>query len=68
MSVFLSQVHAIVEDSLVFIAVGAAALWVVGFRLLWAAAATALLGAVAAAAARRRARRRGERDGRRPAA
>ena len=37
MSVFLSQVHAIVEDSLVLIAVGAAALWVVGFRLAWAA-------------------------------
>jgi hypothetical protein len=55
MSVFLSQVHAIVEDSLVLIAVGAAALWVVGFRLAWAAAVTALLGAVAAAAARRRA-------------
>ncbi len=33
MSVFLSQVHAIVEDSLVFVALGAAALWVVGFRL-----------------------------------
>ena len=63
MSVFLSQVHAIVEDSLVFIAVGAAALWVVGFRLVWAAAATALLGAVAAAAARRVAPRYGERDG-----
>jgi len=53
MSAFLSQVHAIVEDSLVFIAVGAAALWVVGFRLIWATAATALLGAAAAAAARR---------------
>ena len=53
MSVFLSQVHAIVEDSLVTIAVGAAALWVVGFRLVWATAATALLGAVAAVAVRR---------------
>jgi hypothetical protein len=52
MSAFLSQVHAIVEDSLVFIAVGAAALWVVGFRLIWATAATALLGAVAAVVAR----------------
>lgn len=57
MSVFLSQVHAIVEDSLVFIALGAAALWVVGFRLVWAAAATALLGAAAAAVAGRRTRR-----------
>jgi len=60
MSVFLSQVHAIVEDSLVFVALGAAALWVVGFRLLWAAAATAFLGAVAAAFARRRGRRHDE--------
>ena len=57
MSLFLSQVHAIVEDSLVFIALGAAALWVVGFRLVWAAAVTALLGAVAAAW--RRGRRHG---------
>jgi hypothetical protein len=38
MSAFLSQVHAIVEDSLVFIALGAAALWMVGFRLIWASA------------------------------
>ena len=53
MSTFLSQVHAIVEDSLVFVAVGAAALWVVGFRLIWATAATALLGAAAAVATRR---------------
>jgi hypothetical protein len=53
MSAFLSQVHAIVEDSLVFIALGAAALWVVGFRLVWATAATARLGAVAAVVARR---------------
>jgi hypothetical protein len=53
MSAFLSQVHAIVEDSLVFIALGAAALWVIGFRLVWATAVTALLGAVAAVAARR---------------
>jgi hypothetical protein len=54
MSVFLSEVHAIFEDSLVVIAVGASALWVVGFRLAWAAAVTAFLGAVAAAVARRR--------------
>jgi len=58
MSVFLSQVHSIVEDSLVFVAVGAAALWVVGFRLAWAAAVTALVRATPAAALRRRARRR----------
>ena len=54
MSVFLSEVHAIFEDSLVVVAVGASAVWVVGFRLVWAAAITALLGAVAAAAAARR--------------
>ena len=53
MSAFLSQAHAIVEASLVFIALGAAALWVIGFRLVWATAVTALLGAVAAGAARR---------------
>ena len=53
MSVFLSQVHAIVEDSLVLIALGAAALWVVGFRLVWATAVTMLLGALTALAARR---------------
>jgi hypothetical protein len=53
MSVFLSEVHAIFEDSLVLIAVGASAVWVVGFRLAWAAAVTALLGAVATVVARR---------------
>ena len=58
MSVFLSQVHSIVEDSLVFVAVGAAALWIVGFRLAWAAAVTARVSATTAAARRRRARRR----------
>ena len=56
MSVFLSMVHAIVEDSLVLIAVGASALWVVGFRLVWAAVVTLVLGAAASAVARRRAR------------
>jgi len=54
MSVFLSQVHAVIEDSLVFIAVGASLAWVVGFRLLWAVAVTAVLGAVASALVRRR--------------
>ncbi len=54
MSVFLSQVHAIVEDTLVFVAIGASAVWLVPYRLAWAAAATALMSAVAAAAARRR--------------
>ena len=58
MSVFLSMVHAIVEDSLVFIAVGASVFWIVAYRLVWAAAVTVVLGAVAAAVVdRRRARR-----------
>jgi ABC-type multidrug transport system permease subunit len=46
MSVFLSMVHAIFEDSLVWIAVGASAVWVVGFRVLWAIAVTAVVGVV----------------------
>ena len=54
MSVFLSEVHAIFEDSLVVIAVGASAVWVVGFRLVWAAAVTALVSTAAALLARRR--------------
>jgi hypothetical protein len=57
MSLFLSMVHAIVEDSLVFIAIGASAVWVFGFRLLWAAAVTLLVGAAATAFVRRRTRR-----------
>ena len=63
MSVFLSQVHAIVEDSLVTVAVGASVVWVVGFRLVWATAATALLGAVAAVAVRHGFRRGDGADG-----
>jgi len=54
MSVFLSMVHAIVEDSLVLIALGASAIWVVGFRLVWAAVVTLVLGTAAAVVARRR--------------
>ncbi len=54
MSVFLSMVHAIVEDSLVLVAVGAGALWVFGFRTLWAIGVTAVVGAAATAFARRR--------------
>jgi hypothetical protein len=54
MSVFLSMVHAIVEDSLVFIALGASVFWVVVYRVLWAALVTLLLTAVAAAFVRRR--------------
>jgi hypothetical protein len=59
MSVFLSQVHAVIEDSLVFIAVGASLAWVVGFRLLWAVAVTAVLGAVVSAVVRRRPKKEG---------
>ena len=54
MSVFLSMVHAIVEDSLILIAVGAGALWVVVFRIFWAAVVTLALGAAATAWVRRR--------------
>jgi hypothetical protein len=54
MSVFLSLAHAIFEDSLVLIAVGASALWVFGFRTLWAVGVTAVVGAAATALARRR--------------
>jgi hypothetical protein len=47
MSVFLSMVHAIVEDSLIFIALGASVFWVVVFRIAWAAAVTLALTAAA---------------------
>lgn len=47
MSVFLSMVHAIVEDSLIFIALGASVLWVVVYRIVWAAIVTLALTAVA---------------------
>ena len=58
MSVFLSMVHAIVEDSLVFIALGASFVWVVVYRIVWAAAVTLVLGAVATALVARHRRRR----------
>ncbi len=58
MSVFLSMVHAVVEDSLIFIALGASAFWVVVYRALWAALVTMALGALATAVVRRRRRRR----------
>jgi hypothetical protein len=58
MSLFLSMVHAIVEDSLVFIAVGASAVWVVGFRMVWAALVTVVIGAAVTAFVRRRRLRR----------
>jgi hypothetical protein len=53
MSLFLSMVHAIVEDSLVLVAVGASAVWVFGFRTVWAVAVTLVVGAAATAVARR---------------
>ncbi len=55
LSVFLSMVHAIVEDSLIFIALGASVLWIVGFRIVWAALVTLALTAAATAVLRRRA-------------
>lgn len=45
MSVFLSMVHAIVEDTAVFVAAGASWVWIIWFRLFWAAAVTLALGA-----------------------
>ena len=49
MSVFLSMVHAIAEDSLVFIAcLGAHGIfWIVVYRIVWAALVTLALTAVA---------------------
>jgi len=53
MSTFLSMVHAIAEDSLVFIALGASVFWVVGFRIVWAALVTLALTAAATLIVRR---------------
>jgi len=53
MSVFLSMVHAVVEDSLIFIALGASIVWVVVYRIAWAALVTLLLTAAAALVVRR---------------
>lgn len=55
MSVFLSMIHAIFEDTTVFVVLASAAganviwtlAWLVGFRLIWAFAVTLLLGAAA---------------------
>jgi hypothetical protein len=47
MSVFLSMVHAIVEDSLIFIALGASIFWVLVYRIVWAALVTLALTALA---------------------
>jgi hypothetical protein len=64
MSLFLSMVHAIVEDSLVFVAIGASAIWVFGFRMLWAGLVTLVIGAAATAyVRRRRVRRQGPPEG-----
>ena len=53
MSVFLSRVHAIAEDSLVFIALGASIFWIVVYRIAWAAVVTLALTAVAGLLVRR---------------
>ena len=53
MSVFLSMVHAIAEDSLVFIALGASIFWIVVYRIAWAAVVTLALTAVAGLLVRR---------------
>ncbi len=53
MSTFLSMVHAVVEDSLIFIALGAGVFWIVGYRIVWAAAITLVLTAVAGLLVRR---------------
>jgi hypothetical protein len=61
MSVFLSMVHAIVEDSLIFIALGASVFWVVVYRIVWAALVTLALTGLASMWLRRR-RRGGDLD------
>ena len=55
MSVFLAMVHAVVEDSLIFIALGVGVFWVLAYRLLWAALVTLVLTALADLWVRRRA-------------
>lgn len=53
MSTFLSMEHAVVEDSLIFIALGAGVFWVVVFRMIWAALVTLALTAVTSIVVRR---------------
>ena len=53
MSTFLSMVHAVVEDSLIFIALGASIFWVIVYRIVWAALVTLLLTAIAGLVVRR---------------
>lgn len=62
MSVFLSMVHAIVEDTLIFVALGASLVWLVVYRIVWAALVTLALTALAGLVLRRW-RLRGERRG-----
>jgi hypothetical protein len=47
------MVHAIAEDSLIFIALGASVFWLLVYRTLWAAAVTLVLTAVASLVVRR---------------
>ena len=54
MSTFLSMAHAVVEDSLIFIALGAAVFWVVVYRIAWAALVTVVLTALVSRWLRRR--------------
>ncbi len=54
MSVFLSMVHAVVEDSLIFLALGASVFWVLAYRVVWAAFVTLALTAAATCWLRRR--------------
>jgi hypothetical protein len=54
MSAFLSMAHAVVEDSLIFIALGAAVFWVVVYRIAWAALVTVVLTALVSRWLRRR--------------
>jgi hypothetical protein len=53
MSVFLSMVHAIFEDSLIFITLGASVFWIVIYRTAWAALVTLALGAIVTILVRR---------------
>ena len=52
-SAFLSMVHAVAEDPLVFIALGASVFWIVAYRIVRAALVTLARTAVATPAVRR---------------
>jgi hypothetical protein len=54
MSVFLSMVHAVVEDTLIFLALGASIFWLLAYRIVWAALVTVTLTALATHWLRRR--------------